>query len=209
MDQFFEFMKKMEVKADRLRAAAFKVKAQPMSEFGTPYGGFQRRLLAATVDTVIITLTIVPLSYWLTDITVGEVDLNILPLLSTLQQVQDPLVRSGIIKQFLIDEGRLDYIYANSMWQLVGCFIYCMVCWKKWAATPGKMVLRLQVLEEDTGKHLTYIQGFWRCVGYVLGTIPLCLGTIWISISKRRQGWHDLFARSVVIVKAKDGGAQK
>ncbi len=38
-----------------------------------------------------------------------------------------------------------------------------------------------------------------RYLGYFASTIPLCLGFLWIAFDKRKQGWHDKLAGTVVI----------
>jgi uncharacterized RDD family membrane protein YckC len=41
-----------------------------------------------------------------------------------------------------------------------------------------------------------------RYFAYFLSTIPLGLGLIWVAFDKRKQGWHDKLAGTVVIKKA-------
>lgn len=203
MDEQPEILKRLDAKAKQLKDAAFKVKAPPMSEFGTPYASFHRRLLAATIDTLIVSLTIVPLSHLLTTIMIGQVDVDITPLILSLQGVADPVERTQAIQHFLYSDRRLDFLSTYMTLQLTGLMLFCMACWKYWAATPGKMLLRIQVVDEKTGKNLDYIQGFWRLVSLAFSISFFCLGIFWISISKRRQGWHDIFVASVVIIKPK------
>lgn len=203
-----QLVKKLENAADRLRKSAFKRKDQPMSPFGSRYGGFHRRMLAACVDTLVLSFTILPFSYILTNALIGSVDMNLAPLFNQLQYVAEPAERAAIIQQFLVDGGRLRYFNINTTIQLVGVFIYCIFFWQRFGATPGKMVTGLEVVHEQTGKRLTFPQAFWRCVGYVVGSAALCLGVLWISIDKRRQGWHDKLGMSVVIARKKEAAPE-
>jgi len=38
-----------------------------------------------------------------------------------------------------------------------------------------------------------------RYIGYYVSTIPLLLGLIWVGIDKRKQGWHDKIAGTLVL----------
>lgn len=204
MDEPPKFYKKLENVADNLRSKAFKTKTTAISEFGTHYGSFHRRMLAATLDTFVLSLTILPLSYIVTNATVDGSSLDLLPLFGKLQPITDAAERATILKNYLLEDGRLNYFYANTLHQLIGMFAYCMIFWRYLQATPGKWLVRLVVVDEKTGEALGWFQGFWRCVGYIFSCLFLCLGIFWISWDKRSQGWHDKFASTVVIVKPKN-----
>ena len=42
---------------------------------------------------------------------------------------------------------------------------------------------------------------------YFVSIIPLCLGLIWVGLDKRKQGWHDKLAGTVV-VRSKNHGPE-
>lgn len=73
--------------------------------------------------------------------------------------------------------------------------------WRYRAATPGKMILSLQIVDAKTFGTPTLQQFIIRYLGYFISTIPLCLGFLWIAFDKRKQGWHDKLAGTVVIRK--------
>jgi uncharacterized RDD family membrane protein YckC len=64
--------------------------------------------------------------------------------------------------------------------------------------TPGKMIFGLQVVQ-STGEQMTTGLAFLRWTGYFVSTLFLYLGFLWIAIDKRKQGWHDKIAGTVVI----------
>ena len=68
--------------------------------------------------------------------------------------------------------------------------------------TPGKSLLGLQVVTAD-GSPLSFGIAFLRSVGYLVSsllfTVPL--GFIWIVFDKKKQGWHDKIAGTVVIIR--------
>ena len=76
--------------------------------------------------------------------------------------------------------------------------ILVLAFWFFKSATPGKMATRLTIVDEKTGKKPTFVQFLLRYVGYFLSSIFL-LGFIWIAFDKRKQGWHDKLAGTVVV----------
>lgn len=77
--------------------------------------------------------------------------------------------------------------------------IAIVIFWIYRSATPGKMVLGLTIVDATTGGKPSTGQFIGRYLGYYVSTIPLLLGFIWVGIDKRKQGWHDKLAGTVVI----------
>lgn len=71
--------------------------------------------------------------------------------------------------------------------------------WKKYLGTPGKIILRLRVVDAKTGQALSTPQAIGRYLGYYVSAIPFLLGFFWIGIDKRKQGFHDKLAGTVVV----------
>lgn len=78
-------------------------------------------------------------------------------------------------------------------------FIATMWFWLRFLGTPGKMVLKLKIVDAKTGNKMSLGQSVIRYFAYILAALPLSLGYIWIGIDKRKQGWHDKLAGTVVI----------
>ena len=74
--------------------------------------------------------------------------------------------------------------------------------------TPGKKLLGLQVVSAD-GSPISFGIAFLRSVGYLVSsllfTVPL--GYIWAAFDKKKQGWHDKIAGTVVIIRDPQGSA--
>jgi len=70
--------------------------------------------------------------------------------------------------------------------------------------TPGKMLLGMQVVSAD-GTPISYGIAFLRSVGYLISGLVFCLGYIWIGFDKKKQGWHDKIAGTVVIIREPQG----
>jgi uncharacterized RDD family membrane protein YckC len=74
-----------------------------------------------------------------------------------------------------------------------------IVLWVYKSATPGKMATKLTIVDAETGGKPSTGQFLVRYLSYYISTIPLCLGFIWVAFDKRKQGWHDKLAGTVVI----------
>lgn len=66
--------------------------------------------------------------------------------------------------------------------------------------TPGKSLLGVQVVSAE-GSPISFGTAFLRSVGYIVSSFFFCLGFIWIGFDKRKQGWHDKIAGTVVIIR--------
>ncbi|MDD4883969.1 RDD family protein [Sulfuricurvum sp.] len=93
-------------------------------------------------------------------------------------------------------QGKADLI-LSWIFPIVGTVIF----WVSRAATPGKLVLGLRVVDAYSGGYLTAPQAFGRYFAYLPAMLPLCLGLFWIGWDSKKQGWHDKLAGTVVIRK--------
>ena len=71
--------------------------------------------------------------------------------------------------------------------------------------TPGKMLLGLQVISTE-GAPISFGIAFLRAVGYLVSGALFNLGFIWIAFDKKKQGWHDKIAGTVVIIREPENG---
>ena len=67
------------------------------------------------------------------------------------------------------------------------------------------MATKLRIVDAATGNKMTTGQAIGRYFAYTIAILPLCLGLIWVGIDKKKQGWHDKLAGTVVI---RDTGKQ-
>jgi len=91
----------------------------------------------------------------------------------------------------------------NGFWDVLLGYIIPVVAtiWfcLRFFGTPGKMVTKLKIVDAKTGNKLSLGQATGRYVAYILAALPLGLGLIWVGIYKKKQGWHDKLAGTVVI----------
>ena len=93
-------------------------------------------------------------------------------------------------------KGPVDFILT---WVLPCVAI--ILFWHYKAATPGKMAFNLLIVDSKTLQKPTTKQLIIRYLGYYVSTLFFCLGFLWIAFDKRKQGWHDKMAGTVVIKK--------
>jgi uncharacterized RDD family membrane protein YckC len=71
--------------------------------------------------------------------------------------------------------------------------------WRYCGATPGKIALGVRIVDARTGGTPGILQLTVRFLAYLLSALPLYLGFLWVALDRRKQGWHDKIARTIVI----------
>ena len=109
-----------------------------------------------------------------------------------------PILTSVYGKAYWLDDslvkGFWDFMFSYIL-PAVGVVLF----WVYKSATPGKMATRLTIVDAKTGNKPSTGQFVVRYLGYYVSTLPLLLGLIWVGIDKRKQGWHDKLAGTVVL----------
>ena len=77
--------------------------------------------------------------------------------------------------------------------------VVVIVFWIYRSATPGKMILKLKIIDAKTGGELSTGQCIGRYFAYYASIIPFMLGIIWVGFDDRKQGWHDKLAGTLVV----------
>jgi uncharacterized RDD family membrane protein YckC len=93
--------------------------------------------------------------------------------------------------------------YIHGFWDFILGYVVPIMAtiwfWLRFMGTPGKMALKLRVVDAHTGNKLSLGQAIGRYFAYIVSIVPFGLGFIWIGIDSRKQGWHDKLAGTVVI----------
>ena len=71
--------------------------------------------------------------------------------------------------------------------------------WARSGQTPGMKIFRLRVVRDADGGKINGATAVIRLFGLWISFIVFYLGIIWILVDKRRRGWQDLLAGTVVI----------
>ncbi len=192
-----------------------------------PYATLNRRMWAATIDWFVIMLVAAPVIDFILNHIYGASTLDFITFQQQLQQHADHDTHlpefwlkveemgwlghwtANIALAFRIiwitmgDMGERARWLADTGLQFAAFFVYSGVCWKYWSATLGAIIMRVKVVDAVSEAPLSTTQILWRLVGYIIATLPLLTGFFWMWTNKRRQGWHDVLAHSVVIRKNK------
>ncbi|MDH5300760.1 MAG: RDD family protein [Gammaproteobacteria bacterium] len=148
------------------------------------YVGFMRRLIASIIDSFI---------FWAVYL-VGVLFLLSLFGVSGLQRIFGEEVEYYFFfGSFSIFDGR----WLSNLLFLAATVYF----WVRFGGTPGKLLMRCHVVDADTGKLITPAKAVIRYLAYFLSLLPFGLGFFWILWDKRKQGFHDKIAKTVVVVE--------
>ena len=155
------------------------------------FAGFWRRLGAYTVDsTIILFIFIILASIACLAFFSGAISGNSKDFIADLA---DP-ARFSSMKIFI-------WIFFISLY--IAYFTYFHGTTGR---TLGKMFFGLQVVSAD-GTPISFGIAFLRAVGYLVSGI-FYLGFIWAAFDKRKQGWHDKIAGTVVIIREQQNDSE-
>lgn len=75
---------------------------------------------------------------------------------------------------------------------------YYVVSWTIFGQTVGKRLFGLRVVAVDGGR-VGFARALLRLAGYFLSALPAYAGFVWVLVDRRRRGWHDMLARTLVV----------
>jgi uncharacterized RDD family membrane protein YckC len=163
------------------------------------YASFSQRMWAATVDSVLFLILVLPF-FEMALAAVYPVPQNPhAPGFEQLAAQGDNIHILGALMKNFYESGLFARWLVDTILQTLLLAAITGYFWKRWGATPGKMLFRMKVLDANTEQPISNEQILLRLVGYVISSAPIFLGFVWISFTKRHQGWHDMLAGTVVI----------
>lgn len=77
--------------------------------------------------------------------------------------------------------------------------VYFPWFWVRGGQTPGMKLMAIKVVRDVDGGPVSMSSAVLRLVGYWINNVVLYIGFAWILVDKRRRGWHDLIAGTVVV----------
>ena len=145
-----------------------------MNASAVQYVGFWKRVVATIVDSILVLLIILPIVTTIYGWDYWDAE------------------KTGFIA------GPADFLFT---WVLPAVAV--VLFWIYRQATPGKIAVNAIIVDEKTGSPPTTGQYIGRYLAYYVSTIPLGLGFIWVAFDKRKQGWHDKLAGTLVVYRKK------
>ena len=103
----------------------------------------------------------------------------------------------GFIIGIISPEAALIFLFSSSaLGFFISLFYYVLFQRSSKQATPGMMALGIKIYDEQFQR-----VGFWRLTlryfATLLSSIILCIGFFMIGWTKRKQGLHDMIARTI------------
>lgn len=80
--------------------------------------------------------------------------------------------------------------------------LYHIILWSWLGGTIGQLALGMQVRRESDGTKIGLGTSFLRYIGYLISIWVFYLGLIWVAFDRRKQGWHDKIASTLVVRRA-------
>jgi len=143
------------------------------------YAGFWRRFAAMLIDSLVLLIVITPLTYFFTQ--------------GTYLPGFNP--EGDIAAQLATIQFDWSYLAVNDLLPMALIIFF----WVRFRGTPGKQLMSCEVVDANTLGNLSVGQSILRYLGYFLSTLPFCLGFLWVIWDKKKRGFHDLLAHTVVI----------
>ncbi|WP_265030140.1 RDD family protein [Wolbachia endosymbiont (group A) of Philonthus cognatus] len=164
-------------------------------ENGICYVTGLRRYISVLLDLIIIVLFLQFCSQAFNQLFTNSEDSKILSQIAAKSPMQAPLSIEEKTTQ-----SRLGKLWIlNQIVQFIMLFCYVAYMWVRFAATPGKLLLGLRVVDAQTFEKMTLKQATKRFFSFILSVAPLFLGFLWSNFNKRCQTWHDKIAGTVVV----------
>jgi len=138
---------------------------------GLRYGGFWVRFVAIILDGIVLTVLTAALA---------------------------PLVSGGNIVT-TTEAGVMTINYtANAFGALIG-LVYFVGFWAWRGQSPGMIPFNMRIVMADDGGKVDVVRYLLRYVGLLISIAIFFLGVIWAGFDRRKQGWHDKIAGTVVV----------
>ncbi len=150
-------------------AVAGSQASAPATPRAVEYVGFWKRFVAFLIDTFILLIICLPLLF-------------------------------AIYGREYFDSERQG---VAGFWDVVINFVLpaiaAIVFWRYRGATPGKMAISAKIVSAKTLQPPSTGALVVRYFAYLVSALPLMLGFLWIAVDRKKQGFHDKIAGTVVI----------
>lgn len=157
------------------------------------YGGFNDRVFASVIDVSLCLLLFYQPMHYIAAMLFGQERAHQLYSLTGFTMTAEQQVA------MINAPGYMEAYLLNCLLQAVILGALFVVMWSNSSATPGKFLLRMRIVDERTGKRPGQKQFIVRFIGAIIGSLPLMLGFVWIIFDKKKRGWHDKIAGTVVV----------
>lgn len=148
----------------------------PGVEFA-PHGA---RLVAYIIDSIIVGIAVL-----------------IIVVIGSVVFVSGSTVSDGQVTA--IDAGAATALLLTILIAILITLLYFPFFWARSGQTPGMRPVGLHVVRDRDGSKISWGTAFLRLIGLWVASAVFYLGFIWIFVDKRRRGWQDLIAGTIVV----------
>ncbi len=165
------------------------------------YPSLTARMIAGMVDVIIFTgllLVVSSLIPW-------SVPMEGAELLRKIQtgELKETKEVSEALMHFMLKGGGLITILLQTFLSIAFAAVYVLPFWFRYAATPGKMLMRMKIVSQDSLEKPSKKRFFLRFIWYPLSFFPPGFGFMWVVFNKRKRSWHDYLSGTMVIYTKK------
>lgn len=168
---------------------------------GTEYATFTARLLAMTIDLLLI--------YAFLGAGFVMVSEAIFPHLSqqnvhsTLSQAVNAYGQTNItffqLLGIVADAGMFHKLAFDYLLQSFVSGALIVFFWNRYGRSPGMIPFRMYIIDKDTREKPTLKQFIIRYLVGIVAAAPFLLGFFWLIFDKHNQAWHDKAANTLVL----------
>ena len=165
------------------------------------YASFTGRTFALTIDMMLLFLLLSPIFAWISEIILpdfyragGNSRAHELIQQYATGQISMEMMKGSMREMGLYEKMGLDYIL-----QFFGSGVVIIFFWVKYNTTPGLFLLRMSVVDADTGESPSTQQYIIRYVVGIVSILPLMAGMLWMFFNKRNMSLHDVAANTVIL----------
>jgi uncharacterized RDD family membrane protein YckC len=95
--------------------------------------------------------------------------------------------------------GVVSINYTASALSTLVTLVYFVGFWGWRSQTPGMIPFNMRIVMADDGSKPDWVRMLLRYVGLIISFVVLLLGVLWVGFDRRKQGWHDKMAGTVVV----------
>lgn len=170
------------------------------SPHGYAYASFHRRLMAMTLDAFMVMLILMPFNEAILAFAYKGIQLDPALVNDVLETATSQAELNMRMFKLQMDAGFGAAFAYQLQIQFAVFAAYSMIFWHFYAATPGKLLLGMRIVDEKTGERIGFFHSFFRIFAYIFSALPLMFGFFMIGMNRKKRGFHDWFAGTSVIV---------
>jgi uncharacterized RDD family membrane protein YckC len=144
-----------------------------------PYGGFWIRVLAYFIDRIVVGILLAPFC-----VVFGLRMAHLHHSFHHDPAEFAPIIHLGVA--FALMALAVQWLYE------------ALLTSSSWQATVGKRVLNLKVTDEF-GNPISFEKATGRFFAKIISSLTLCIGYLMVAFTARKQGLHDMLARTLVM----------